>query len=390
MRTQVGIVGAGPAGLLLSQLLHLNGIETVVLERQTAAHVQGRIRAGVLEQGTVALVERAQCGARMARGGLVHDGADLCFDGIRHRIDFAGLTGRSVLVYGQTELTRDLMAAGAARGATHVYEAEDVALHDIEGAAPRLTWRQGGTVQEVTCDFIAGCDGFHGVSRHAIPGSVRRTYEKAFPFAWIGLLADTVPVSDELIYINHEAGFSLCSMRSKTRSRYYIQCPLTDRVEDWSDDRFWSELSRRLPADRADSLETGPSLEKSVTPLRSFVSEPMAYGRLYLAGDAAHIVPPTGAKGLNLAASDVHYLSEALVAYYGAGRTDLLDGYSATCLRRVWKAQRFSHWLTGLMHMNPEAGAFGRQLQLAELDYIAHSPAAMTALAENYVGLPLG
>ncbi|MEX2617317.1 MAG: 4-hydroxybenzoate 3-monooxygenase [Alphaproteobacteria bacterium] len=389
MRTQVGIVGAGPAGLLLSQLLHLQGIASVVLERQTAAHVQGRIRAGVLEGGTVELALRAQCGDRMIREGLVHEGAGLCFGGARHRIDFAARTGgKSVLVYGQTEWTRDLMAARAALDGTVIYEAEDVALQDIEGDAPRLIWRKDGAAHEVACDFIAGCDGFHGVSRHAIPARARRRFEKTFPFAWIGLLSDTKPVSDELIYINHDDGFSLCSMRSRTRSRYYLQCPLDEKVEDWSDDRFWSELSRRLPEDRAGGLETGPSLEKSVTPLRSFVTEPMRHGRLFLAGDAAHIVPPTGAKGLNLAASDVRYLSEALTGFYRDNRTDLIDAYSATCLRRVWKAQRFSHWLTGLMHRYPDAGDFDRRLQLAELDYISRSPAAQTALAENYVGLP--
>ena len=389
MRTQVGIIGAGPAGLLLSQLLHLQGIASVVLERQTAAHVQGRIRAGVLESGTVELAKQAQCGDRMTREGLVHHGADLCFGGTRHRIDFtARAGGKSVLVYGQTEWTRDLMAARAALDGTVIYEAEDVALHDIDSDTPRLTWRKGGTAQELVCDYIAGCDGFHGVSREAIPESVLRTFEKAFPFAWVGLLSDTKPVSDELIYINHEDGFSLCSMRSTTRSRYYLQCPLDDRVEDWSDDRFWAALSDRLPEDRRGGLETGPSLEKSITPLRSFVCEPMRHGRLFLAGDAAHIVPPTGAKGLNLAASDVRYLSEALIGFYRENRTELIDAYSATCLRRVWKAQRFSHWLTGLMHRYTGSSDFERGLQLAELDYIAHSPAAQSALAENYVGLP--
>ncbi|MDA0664824.1 MAG: 4-hydroxybenzoate 3-monooxygenase [Proteobacteria bacterium] len=389
MRTQIGIVGAGPAGLLLSQLLHLQGIESVVLERQTAAHVQGRVRAGVLEGGTVELAKLAQCGDRMAREGLVHEGADFCFGGARHRIDFAARTGgKSVLVYGQTEWTRDLMAARAARGGTVIYEVEDVALHDIDSDAPRLTWRKDGEEHELTCDFIAGCDGFHGVSRNAIPDPVQRRFEKAFPFAWVGLLSDTKPVSDELIYINHEDGFSLCSMRSATRSRYYLQCPLQDSVGDWSDDRFWTELSRRLPEDRREGLETGPSLEKIVTPLRSFVCEPMRHGRLFLAGDAAHIVPPTGAKGLNLAASDVRYLSQALTGFYRDNSTDLIDAYSATCLRRVWKAQRFSHWLTGLMHRYPDASDFDRRLQLAELDYIARSSAAQTALAENYVGLP--
>ena len=388
MHTQVGIVGAGPAGLLLSQLLDLNGIDNVVLERQTAVYVQGRIRAGVLEAGTVALAGQAQCDARMIREGLVHTGTEFCFDGTRHRIDFDGLTGKSVLVYGQTELTKDLMAARAVRGATIIYEAEDVALHDVDSDKPRLTWRKDGEPHTLTCDFIAGCDGFHGVSRQAIPDSVLRVYEKTFPFAWAGMLADTRPVSDELIYINHEDGFSLCSMRSTTRSRYYLQCPVDDDVANWSDDRFWTELSRRLPAESRDGLETGPSLEKSVTPLRSFVAEPMRHGRLFLAGDAAHIVPPTGAKGLNLAASDVHYLSQALIGYFRNNRVDLIDSYSATCLHRVWKAQRFSNWLTGLMHLYPENGDFGRRLQLAELDYIAGSRAAQTALAENYVGLP--
>ena len=389
MRTQVAIIGAGPSGLLLSQLLHLGGIETVVLERHTPEYVLGRIRAGVLEQGMVALLREAKAGARMDREALIHDGTDICFDGRRHRIDFKGLTGGKVVtVYGQTEVTRDLMEARAAIDGQLVYEAEDVSIHDLDADRPRLRYRKDGAEHEVECDYVAGCDGFHGVSRKTVPDSVLRTYERVYPFGWMGLLSETPPVSDELIYVNHDRGFALCSMRSRSRSRYYVQCSLEDKVEDWSDDRFWSELIARLPRDAAETIVTGPSLEKTIAPLRSFVAEPMRYRRLFLAGDAGHIVPPTGAKGLNLAASDIHYLSRALMEFYKSGSTAGLDGYSANCLCRIWKAERFSWWMTTLLHRFPEASDFDRRIQMAELEYLVGSNAAMTSLAENYVGLP--
>ena len=391
-RTQVAIVGAGPAGLLLGQLLHEAGIDNVILERQSADYVLGRIRAGVLEQTTVELLDAAGVGARMHREGLVHGGYELCFDGARHRIDLHGLTGgRQVMVYGQTEVTRDLMDARAAEGRPTVYEAKDVALHDYDGAAPRLTYTHAGRAHELRCDFIAGCDGYHGASRASVPASALRTYERVYPFGWLGILADTPPVSHELIYSNSERGFALCSMRSPTRTRYYVQCPLEDKVEQWSDDAFWDELRRRLDPAAAEALVTGPSIEKSIAPLRSFVAEPMRFGRLFLAGDAAHIVPPTGAKGLNLAASDVHYLSRALIEHYAEHSAAGLDAYSARCLRRVWKASRFSWWFTSLMHRFPDAGqteGMGRRLQTAELEYLVGSRAASTVMAENYVGLP--
>ena len=391
-RTQVAIVGAGPAGLLLGQLLHKAGIDNVILERQSADYVLGRIRAGVLEQTTVELLDAAGVGARMHREGLVHGGYELCFDGARHRIDLHGLTGgKQVMVYGQTEVTRDLMDARAAEGRPTVYEAKDVALHDYDGAAPRLTDTHAGRAHELRCDFIAGCDGYHGASRASVPASALRTYERVYPFGWLGILADTPPVSHELIYSNSERGFALCSMRSPTRTRYYVQCPLEDKVEQWSDDAFWDELRRRLDPAAAEALVTGPSIEKSIAPLRSFVAEPMRFGRLFLAGDAAHIVPPTGAKGLNLAASDVHYLSRALIEHYAEHSAAGLDAYSARCLRRVWKASRFSWWFTSLMHRFPDAGqteGMGRRLQTAELEYLVGSKAASTVMAENYVGLP--
>ena len=314
---------------------------------------------------------------------------ELAFDGRRHRIDLKGLTGKVVTIYGQAEIQKDLMDAHAASGTNVVYEAEDVSLHGIAGDAPSLRYRKAGQTHEIACDFIAGCDGFHGVSRQAIPQEVIRIYERVYPFGWLGILSDTRPVNHELIYANSERGFALCTMRSMTRSRYYLQVPVDEDVGDWPDERFWAELKRRIPADAAAALETGPSIEKSVAPLRSFVAEPMRHGRLFLAGDAAHIVPPTGAKGLNLAAADVRFLAEALVAHYRSGRTDLLDGYSARCLQRVWKAQRFSWWMTGLTHRFPEASAFERRAQTAELAYLAGSQAAQTTLAENYVGLPL-
>ena len=389
-RTQVAIVGAGPSGLLLGQLLHKAGIATVILERQSGDYVLGRIRAGVLEQTTMDLLDAAGVGKRMHAEGLVHGGFEVGFDGRRHRIDLHGLTGgKQVMVYGQTEVTRDLMVAREAEGLATVYEARDVALQGFDGAAPSLTYHHDGVTHELQCDYIAGCDGYHGVSRASVPDGALKTYERVYPFGWLGVLADTRPVSHELIYSNHERGFALCSMRSATRTRYYIQCPLDDKVESWSDDAFWDELRRRLDPAAAESLVTGPSIEKSIAPLRSFVAEPMRFGRLFLAGDAAHIVPPTGAKGLNLAASDVHYLSRALIEHYVECSDAGIDAYSDQCLRRVWKASRFSWWFTSLMHQFPDTGAIGHKLQHAELDYLVNSRAASTAMAENYVGLPL-
>ena len=388
MRTQVGIVGAGPAGLLLSRLLGLTGIDTVVLEKRTPEYLRARVRAGLLEEGTVALLTRAGVGARLLRERLTHGGVEIAFDGKRHRIDLKGLTGISISIYGQAEIQKDLMAAHETSG-NIVFEAEDVSLHGLMSDKPRLRYHKAGEAHEVVCDFVAGCDGFHGVSRQAIPQKVIRVYERAYPFGWLGMLSDTRPVNHELIYCNHERGFALCTMRSMTRSRYYLQVSADEDVADWPDDRFWSELRRRIPADAATMIEIGPSLEKSVAQLRSFVAEPMRYGRLFLAGDAAHIVPPTGAKGLNLAAADVRFLSEAFIAYYRSGHSELMDGYSARCLARVWKAQRFSWWMTALTHRFPEASAFERRAQRAELSYLASSEAAQTVLAENYVGLAI-
>jgi len=389
-RTQVAIVGAGPSGLLLGQLLARAGIDAVIVERQSAAHVLGRIRAGVLEQVCVDLLDELGVGARMRREGLPHDGFAILWQGQRHRIDMHGLTGgKRVMVYGQTELTRDLMDARQAAGLHTVYEASQVAIHDFDGQRPRVTYQQEGQARELHCDFIAGCDGFHGVCRASLPDGAVATYEKVYPFGWLGLLSDTPPLSHELIYVNSPRGFALCSMRSHTRSRYYLQVPLTERVEDWSDEAFWRELRQRLDDRGREALVTGRSLEKSIAPLRSFVVEPLRFGRLFLAGDAGHIVPPTGAKGLNLAATDVKLLASALVEHY-QGRSDAgLDGYSARCLRRVWRAERFSWWFTSLLHRFPEGGPMGDKLQDAELDYLVHSPHASRTLAENYVGLPL-
>lgn len=389
MRVQVAIIGAGPAGLLLSQLLHLRGIDTVVLEKHSAAHVLGRIRAGILEQGMVDLLNRAEAGQRLAREALVHAGLEIAFAGQRTRIDLQGLSGGKVVtVYGQTEVTKDLMDARAALGGKVIYEAADVHPQDFDGGKPRVTYTKDGVEHEVFCDYIAGCDGYHGVARQSVPPGALRVFERVYPFGWLGLLADTPPVSNELIYTHHPRGFALCSMRSTTRSRYYVQCGLDENIAAWSDDRFWDELRTRLPQDAAEALQTGPSLEKSIAPLRSFVAEPLRFGRLFLAGDAAHIVPPTGAKGLNLAASDIHYLSTALAAFYDTGETGLLDAYSQNALRRIWKAERFSWWMTGLLHALPGATDFDRRIQRAELDYLATSTAAQTGLAENYVGLP--
>jgi p-hydroxybenzoate 3-monooxygenase len=387
MRTQVAIIGAGPAGLLLGQLLHKHGIDNVILERQTGEYVLGRVRAGVIEQVTMDLLDEAGVAARMHQDGLVHEGVQVCVDGVRHRISFKELTGKAVMVYGQTEITKDLMEGRAAVGAPTVYAAHDVTLHGISGDTPHVTFRANGTTQVLQCDFIAGCDGFHGVSRQSVPPSSITVHERVYPFGWLGILADTPPVSDELIYVRHPLGFALCSMRSPTRSRYYLQCGLVEDIDTWPDERFWEELRARLDKDARERLVTGPSIEKSIAPLRSFVAEPMRFGRLFLAGDAAHIVPPTGAKGLNLAASDVRYLSQALVEHYKEKCDAGLDHYSDRALARVWKAERFSWWMTMLLHTFPE-GAFDQKMHRAELDYLFGSRAAATAFAENYVGLP--
>jgi p-hydroxybenzoate 3-monooxygenase len=381
-------VGAGPSGLLLGQLLHRAGIHAVIVERRSADYVLGRVRAGVLEQGMVDLLHRAGVGERVAREGLVHDGFDILFGGARHRVDLAELTGRRVVVYGQTEVTRDLMDARATAGATTVYDAEDVAVHDFDTDSPSVSYRLHGAEHRVSCDFVAGCDGFHGVCRQSVPPAAINQFERVYPFGWLGVLSDTPPVSHELIYVNHERGFALCSMRSPSRSRYYVQCSLSENVEEWPDARFWTELRSRLDPATAARLATGPSIEKSIAPLRSFVAEPMRFGRLFLAGDAAHIVPPTGAKGLNLAASDVHYLSAGLIEFYESKRSAGIDAYSSRALARVWLAERFSWWMTHLLHRLPDNGAFGERVQRAELEYLAGSRAARVSLAENYVGLP--
>ncbi len=389
VRTQVAIIGAGPAGLLLGQLLHEAGIDNVILEQRSPDYVLSRIRAGVLEQTTVELLGQAGVGERLRRDGLRHGGTELAFDGRLHRIDFERLTGSCVTVYGQTEVTRDLMERRAAVGRTTIYEAEGVSLLGFDGDAPRVRYRQDGVEHELRCDFIAGCDGFHGVSRASVPARAIVLHEKVYPFGWLGLLAHVPPVRDELVYANHARGFALCSQRSRTLSRYYVQVPLEDKIDQWSDDAFWDELRRRLPAEVADCVTTGASIEKSIAPLRSFVAEPMRFGRLFLAGDAAHIVPPTGAKGLNLAASDVGFLAAAMRDHYLDHSEEGIDAYSQRCLRRIWKAERFSWWFTSLMHKFPEAGEFGHRMQHAELDYLVGSAAASTALAENYVGLPM-
>ncbi|WP_158816493.1 4-hydroxybenzoate 3-monooxygenase [Methylocapsa sp. S129] len=388
-RTQVAIVGAGPAGLLLGHLLHLAGVETVILERQSRAYVEARIRAGVLEQGTVDLLDEANLGARMRREGLPHGGFDLAYDGVRHRIDLAELTGgKRVMVYGQTELTKDLGDARAAAGSPTIYEAADVSIHGADSDAPILRYRSGGAEHEIACDFIAACDGSHGIGRRSIPAAELKTFERVYPFGWLGILAEVPPCSHELIYARHERGFALASMRSPARSRYYIQCPVDERLEDWPDERIWAELKLRLGPEAAAAMTIGPSIEKSIAPLRSFVAEPMRWGRLFLAGDAAHIVPPTGAKGLNLAVSDVRLLSRACVAFYKSGQSAGIDGYSQACLARVWKAVRFSWWMTQLMHKFGDNESFEARVQGAELSYLFGSRAASQALAENYVGLP--
>ena len=389
-RTQVAIIGAGPSGLLLGQLLHKAGIDAVILERQTGDYVLGRIRAGVLEQVCIDLMDEAGVGQRMHKEGLVHGGFEMLYNQQRYRVDMNRLTGgKNVMVYGQTELTRDLMDARQAAGLPTVYEALEVSIHDFDGVRPRVKYRKDGVEHVLDCDFIAGCDGFHGVCRASVPRQSIREFEKVYPFGWLGLLSDTPPVSDELIYVNSSRGFALCSQRSKTRSRYYLQVPLTDRVEDWSDEAFWQELRLRLDDEGREKLVTGPSLEKSIAPLRSFITEPMRFGRLFLAGDAGHIVPPTGAKGLNLAATDVKYLSSALIEFYDEKSEAGIDSYSARCLRRIWKAERFSWWFTLLMHRFPDDGPIAAKFQEAELDYLLHSEAGLRSIAENYVGLPL-
>jgi p-hydroxybenzoate 3-monooxygenase len=388
LRTKVAIIGAGPAGLLLGQLLHTCGIDNVILERHTPDYVLGRIRAGLLEEGTVALLDEAGAGARAHREGLVHGGIELAFAGSRHRIDLKAATGKTVMIYGQTEVTLDLMNARRAAGLTTVYEAENVKPLEFDTDHPRVTYVKDGTTHEIACDFIAGCDGFHGVSRASVKPSAIETFERVYPFGWLGILSETPPVSHELIYSNHARGFALCTMRSMRRSRYYVQCSLDDHIDQWPDDRFWDELKRRLDREAADKLVTGPSIEKSIAPLRSFVAEPMRFGRMFLAGDAAHIVPPTGAKGLNLAASDVHYLSRALREFYDEKSSAGIDAYSEKALSRVWKAVRFSWWMTAMMHRFPDTEGFGAKIQLAELNYLVNSKAASASLSENYVGLP--
>jgi p-hydroxybenzoate 3-monooxygenase len=387
-RTQVAIIGAGPSGLLLGQLLHRAGVDTIILEQRSKEYVLGRIRAGVLERGAVALLEEAGCGLRMRREGLVHEGIEIAFGGIRHRIDFKALTGKTVLVYGQTEVTRDLMEARETAGAPIVYEALNASISDVQTLRPRVRYSKDGVEYEVESDYVAGCDGFHGISRQTIPEEAIRIYERVYPFGWLGILVDKTPLSDELIYVNHQRGFALCSMRSATRSRYYLQCRLDEQVSDWPDEKFWQELRRRLDSEALKQLQVGPSIEKSIAPLRSFVAEPMRFGNLFLVGDAAHIVPPTGAKGLNLAASDVAYLSRALIARYGNNSTAELDAYPQRALARVWKAERFSWWMTQILHRFPEPSDFDEKIQAAELEYLFSSKAAQTALAENYVGLP--
>ncbi|MCF6370277.1 4-hydroxybenzoate 3-monooxygenase [Rhizobium halophilum] len=388
MRTQVAIIGSGPSGLLLGQLLTNAGIDNIIIDRASKDHILSRVRAGVLEEGMVGLLDRTGAGERMHREGLPHEGVSLAFDGRTKRIDLFGLTGKRVMVYGQTEVTRDLMDKREASGALSIFEAGDVVLHDFDGDQPHITYKKNGTTHRIDCALIAGCDGYHGVSRRSVPKAAIQTFEKVYPFGWLGILTDVPPISHELIYANHPRGFALCSMRSSTRSRYYIQCSLDECIDEWSDDRFYDELRRRLPAEQAEPLVCGPSFEKSIAPLRSFVAEPMRFGSLFLVGDAAHIVPPTGAKGLNLAASDVHYLFEGLQEFFGEKSRSGIDAYSERALKRVWKAERFSWSMTMMLHRFPDTDAFSRKVQEAELDYLVQSRAASTALAENYVGLP--
>ena len=388
MKTQVVIIGGGPSGLLLSQLLYTRGIDSVVLERQTKDYVLSRIRAGVLEQGLLRLMEEAGCSDRMHAEGFPHDGTLISSGNDSFRVDFSEHTGTPVMVYGQTEITRDLYAAREAAGGEIVFEVRDVNIHGADTDAPFVTYDKDGETHRIDCDFVAGCDGFHGGSRQTIPLDVRTEYEKVYPFGWLGILSETPPVHHELIYANSERGFALCSMRNDQLSRYYIQCSLSDKPEDWTDEAFWQELKRRIPAEFAETLVTGPSIEKSIAPLRSFVTEPMQWGRLFLCGDAAHIVPPTGAKGLNTAASDVHYLYNGLRAFYEQNDRSGLDGYSQKALARVWKAERFSWWFSSLMHRYPDQSPFDLKMQRAEIAFLQSNAAAQKAMAENYVGLP--
>ncbi|MBW4709114.1 4-hydroxybenzoate 3-monooxygenase [Roseobacter sp. YSTF-M11] len=388
MRTQVAIVGGGPSGLLLSQLLHLQGIDTVILERKSKAYVLGRIRAGVLESGLVDQLRAAGAATRMDREGMIHHGTVISYGDAHIRINFDAHTDKTVMVYGQTEVTRDLYAAREAMGGQIIFNVEDVQINGADTDAPYVTFRTEGAAQKLMCDYVAGCDGFHGVSRSTIPDAIRTEYEKVYPFGWLGVLSETPPVHGELIYARSDIGFALCSMRNDHLSRYYIQCDLSDSVDNWSDDAFWDALRRRIPEAHADNLVTGPSIEKSIVPLRSFVSEPMRWGRLFLCGDAAHIVPPTGAKGLNTAASDVHYLSQGLIQYYDTGETKGIDQYSAKALERVWKAERFSWWMTGLLHRFPNQSPFDLKMQQAEVAFLHGNKQAQAVLAQNYVGLP--
>ncbi len=389
LTTSVCIIGSGPAGLLLSQMLSNAGIDTIVIDRQNRAHIESRIRAGVLEQGTVKAMEDAGVADRLHREGLVHDGFDLAFDGIRHRINLRALTGKTVTVYGQTEVTKDLFAKRIAEGGRFFFDVADVVPADLTTDRPQVHFMHDGEPVTVFCDYVAGCDGFHGVSRNAIPADILKTYERIYPFGWLGVLTERPPVSDELIYANHDRGFALCSMRSETRSRYYVQCGIDDDVADWPDDRFWEELRMRIGPETAAHLQTGPSFEKSIAPLRSFVAEPMRYGNLFLAGDAAHIVPPTGAKGLNLAVADIRILSRALIERYQRNDTRYINTYSQTVLSRVWKVERFSWQMSNLMHQFPDNTPFEKKMQRAEFEYVTQSEAASRAIAENYVGLPL-
>lgn len=388
-KTKVGIVGAGPAGLLLSKLLANAGIESIVIDRQDRSYIEGRIRAGVLEWGSVEAIREAGISERMDREGLPHDGFDMCFDGEPHRIDLMGLTDQKVMVYGQTEITKDLFEAHAKRGTELIFSVKETEIVDAKSNHPIIRFNKDGELHEIECDYVAGCDGFHGASRKAIPADVLKTFERVYPFGWLGILVDQPPVSDELIYSNHQRGFSLCSMRSATRSRYYIQCDMSEKVEDWSDERFFDELDIRLGAELGALIKRGPSIEKSIAPLRSFVAEPMRFGNLFLAGDAAHIVPPTGAKGLNLAIADVRLLAHALEEKFNSNNAAYIDTYSERCLSRVWKVERFSWYMSTMLHQFPEHSPFEKRMQRAEFDYIVQSEAASRMIAENYVGLPL-